>query len=140
MGYEISTQISSSPERVWAVLIDVERWPEWTSSMTEVTRIDSGPFAVGSKARIKQPRLGAMVWTVTELTPEKSFVWEATRPGLTLVASHVLTNRTAGGVMVVLAVEQRGALGRLLEPLTVRSARKHVESEAKGLKQRSESE
>ena len=139
MGFEISTAISSSSERVWAVLTDVERWPEWTPSMTKITRLDSGPFAEGSRACIKQPKLPAMVWTVTELTPERLFVWEARRPGLTLVAGHRLTLEDGGTVKVVLAVEQRGALGRILEPLTSRSAKQHVTSEAEGLKRRSES-
>ena len=49
MGFEISTAISSSAERVWAVLTDVERWPEWTPSITKITRLDSGPFAEGSE-------------------------------------------------------------------------------------------
>jgi uncharacterized protein YndB with AHSA1/START domain len=140
MGFEISTTISSSNERVWAVLTDVERWPEWTPSMTKVTRLDEGPFAKGSQASVKQPRLPAMVWTVTEVTPGRSFVWEAKRPGVTLVAGHHLTSEDDNGsVKVVLSVEQRGALGRVLEPLTSRSAKRYVTLEAEGLKLRSES-
>jgi Polyketide cyclase / dehydrase and lipid transport len=76
MGFKVSITISASHERVWEVLTDVERWPEWSPSMTKVTRFDSGPFMMGSQARIKQPRLSPMVWTVTEMTPGWSFVWE----------------------------------------------------------------
>jgi hypothetical protein len=138
MGFEISITISSSDERVWGVLTDVERWPEWSPSMTKVTRLDSGPFVMGSQARIKQPRLSPMIWTVTEMTPGWSFVWETKRPGLTLVAGHRLVSEGDGAVKVVLAVEQRGALGRILSPLTSRFARRNVQMEAEGLKQRSE--
>jgi uncharacterized protein YndB with AHSA1/START domain len=138
VGFEITTNIEASPEVVWAVLTDVERWPEWSPSMTKVTRLASGPFVEGSQARIKQPRLPTMVWTVTELTPGRSFVWEAKRPGLTLVAGHRLTNEEDGVVQVTLAVEQRGAVGRLLEPLTSRFAKRDVQMEAEGLKRQSE--
>ena len=138
MGFEITTNIEALPEAVWAVLTDVERWPEWSPSMTKVTRLDSGPFVEGSQARIKQARLPTMVWTVTELTPGRSFVWEAKRPGLTLVAGHRLTNGDDGAVKVTLTVEQRGALGRLLEPLTSRSAKRYLQMEADGLKRQSE--
>lgn len=140
MGFEITTKIKASPEVVWAVLTDVERWPEWSPTMTKVTRLAIGPFVEGSQARIKQPLLRTMVWTVTELTPGRSFVWEAERFGLTLVAGHRLTNEEDGVVQVTLAVEQRGVVGRLLEPLTSRFAKRNVQKEADGLKRRSEAE
>jgi uncharacterized protein YndB with AHSA1/START domain len=137
MGFEVVIGINASEERVWATLIDVEHWPEWTSSMTSVTRIDSGAFGVGSQARIKQPKLGAMTWTVTELTPAHSFVWEAKRPGLRLVAGHHL--RSGGGaVNLTLTVEQKGPVGRLFEPLTEKSAKRYVQLEAEGHKRRAE--
>jgi uncharacterized protein YndB with AHSA1/START domain len=138
MGFEISTSINASEETVWEVLTDVERWPEWTSSMTKVTRLERGPFIVGSEARIKQPRMPAMKWTVTDVNPGKSFVWEAKRPGLTLVAGHSLTSEEDGVVKVVLAVEQGGVVGRILQPLTSGFARRNVQSEAEGIKRRAE--
>ncbi len=138
MGFEVVIGINASEERVWATLTDVERWPEWTSSMTSVTRIDSGAFGVGSQARIKQPKLGTMTWTVTELTPGHSFVWEAKRPGLTLVAGHNLSSGGDGSVNLTLTVEQKGPVGRLFEPLTEKSAKRFVQLEAEGHKRRAE--
>ncbi|MHB2029109.1 MAG: SRPBCC family protein [Acidimicrobiales bacterium] len=138
MGFEITTNIKASPEVVWAVLTDVERWPEWTPSMTKVTRLTGGPFVEGSQVRIKQPRLRTMVWTVTELTPGRSFVWEAKGPGLTLVAGHHLANEEEGAVQVTLAIEHRGLVGWLLAPLTSRLVERNVQIEAEGLKRQSE--
>ena len=78
MAFEVVIAVNAPEERIWEALIDVEAWPKWTSSMTSVTRIDSGDFAVGSRAWVKQPKIGTMTWTVTELTTAHSFVWEAT--------------------------------------------------------------
>jgi hypothetical protein len=138
MGFEVVIAISASDLQVWATLTDVEHWPEWTTSMTTVTRIDDGPFAVGSQARIKQPKLAAMIWTVTEFTPGYSFVWQATRPGLTLVAGHYLSSGSTGTVNLTLRIEQKGLVGRILEPLTEKSAERHVQLEAEGHKRRAE--
>lgn len=138
MGFEVVIGINASEERAWAALTEVEHWPEWTSSMTSVTRIDSGALHVGSQARIKQPKLGTMTWTVTELTPGHSFVWEAKRPGLTVVAGHYLSSGGGGTVTLTLTVEQKGPVGRLFEPLTEKSAKRHVQLEAEGHKRRAE--
>jgi uncharacterized protein YndB with AHSA1/START domain len=137
MGFEVVIGIKASEERVWATVTDVEHWPEWTS-MTSVTRIDSEAFGVGSQARVKQPKLGTMTWTVTELTPGHSFVWEAKRPGLTLVAGHYLRLGGDGTVTLTLAVEQKGPVGRLFEHLTEKTSRRYVELEAEGHKRRAE--
>ena len=138
MGFKVVIGINASEERVWVALTDVERWPEWTTSMTSVTRIDRGAFGVGSQARIKQPRFGLMTWTVTELTPGHSFVWVAKRPGLVLVAGHHLSSGVGGTVDLTLTVDQQGPVGRLLEPLTERSAKRYVQLEAAGHKRRAE--
>jgi uncharacterized membrane protein len=138
MGFEVVIGIDASEERVWATLTDVEHWPESTSSMTSVIRIDSGALRVGSQARIKQPKLGTMTWTITELTPGHSFVWEAKRPGLRLVAGHHLSSGGGGAVNLTLTVKQKGPVGRLFEPLTERSAKRYVQLEAEGHKRRAE--
>ena len=44
---------------------------------------DGGPLAVGAKARIKQPRMFARVWEVTEFEPERSFTWQSVTGMLT---------------------------------------------------------
>jgi hypothetical protein len=132
--------INASADRVWAALIDVENWPKWTTSMTSVIRLDSGPLAVGSQARIEQPKLGTLLWTVTDLSVGHSFVWKASRPGLTLIAGHHVDVVGPGSVNLVLSVEQRGLVGRILEPLTKRSVLRSIHLEADGHKRRAESE
>jgi uncharacterized protein YndB with AHSA1/START domain len=136
--YEVAVDIDATPEQVWAVLTDVERWPEWTASTTGVKRVDSGTFKVGSTARIKQLRLPAMVWQVIELTPQRSFTWKTKRGGVTTFADHRLTVRASNGVTVTLAVRQLGLLAPLVGLLTLPLMRRYVQIEAQGLKRRCE--
>ena len=138
MQFEAAIDIDAAPGDVWAVLTDVERWPQWTASMTSVQRLDEGPFAVGSRARVRQPKLPAAVWEVTDLEPERSFTWTASAPGVNSTAEHRLTPRPVGAVSVTLGISQTGALSPLVALLGSRIARRYVRMEAEGLKRRCE--
>jgi len=50
-------EIAASPERIWRVMADMERWPVWTPSVVRVKRLTPGLFGVGSRARFHQPTL-----------------------------------------------------------------------------------
>ena len=139
MRFETSTDIDAALGDVWMVLTDVERWPQWTTSMTSVQRLDEGPFAVGSRARVRQPKLPAAVWEVVELEPAVSFSWTAKTPGITSTAEHRLTPRPGGGVGVTLSIRQTGPLSPFVALFTSRITRRYVQMEADGLKRRCES-
>ncbi|MGY1761644.1 SRPBCC family protein [Geodermatophilus sp. SYSU D00779] len=110
---EQSTRIDveAPVEQVWEVLREVERWPEWASSVTSVRRLDDGPLAVGSRARVEQPRIPPTEYVVTELKPGCSFTWVATGPGVRTTARHLLESLGPGSSRVTLAVEQAGPVG-----------------------------
>ena len=80
MEQSTSIDVDAPVDRVWEVLRDVERWPEWASTVNSVRRLDDGPLAVGSKARIEQPKIPPTEYVVTELEPGRSFTWVATGP------------------------------------------------------------
>jgi uncharacterized membrane protein len=136
--YEVSAEIDAPLDRVWSVLTDVERMPEWNSAMTQVKRLDQGPFAVGSAVRIKQPRLPAAVWRVFELTPQRSFSWRANAGGLTTNAGHLLATAPSGGTEVTLTLGSNGLLAPLVSLLTSALTRRNMDAELRGLKARSE--
>jgi hypothetical protein len=138
MDFEVVVDIEAETGRVWEVLADVEAWPTWNPSMTSVQRTDSGPLVVGSTAQIRQPRLGSMLWTVTELVDGRSFTWEAKRPGLRFIAAHLLDVESPNSTKVTLSLQQSGAVGAVIAPLTAGPARRSVEREAQGLKKQAE--
>ena len=138
MRFEASIDIAAPAERVFAVYSDVERWPEWTRSVTSVERLDDGPLRVGSRARVRQPRLPTAVWEVTELVPDRSFTWVARGPGIVTTGSHVVTPLDGDGVNATAALEQAGPLGSLMGRLTKRLTNEYLETEVRALKARFE--
>lgn len=138
MRYETSVEIDASPEDVWAVLVDVERWPAWTATMTSVRLLEAGPFTLGSAVRIKQPRLPTAVWRVTEFEPGRSFSWVAKGPGVATTATHAVAARGAGSVAAA-SLTQRGPLASVTDLLLARLTRRYLGIEAEGLKRRCES-
>ena len=119
---------------MWAILSDVERWPEWTASITSV-ELD-GPLAPGANADIRQPKLPATTWTVTDVVPGKSFTWRALAPGSTAVGEHDVIDRGDGTCQVRLALDQTGPLGSVFGLLYRRLTRRYVQMEADGLDRR----
>lgn len=137
MHFTISVDIDADPQRVWDTLMNVERWPEWTASMTKVTRLDAGPLGPDSRVRIEQPRMPPAVWQVTRFEPPVFFTWISERRGLRTEASHRLVQRPVRGVE--LEVAQTGSLAWLLSLLYGRLTRRYVGMEAQGLKRSCES-
>jgi uncharacterized membrane protein len=134
MEFMRSVAIMAPPERVFAVFSDVERWPQWTMSVTSVSLLDPGPLRVGSRARIRQPRLPVALWTVVEVVPDRYFVWEAKAPGVTTVGWHVVEGDTGSGSVATSRLEQHGPGGFLIGALTAGLTRRYLRLETDGLK------
>lgn len=139
MEYTVSITIDAPAARVWSILSDVERWPEWTASITSVQRLGSGTFALGSRARVAQPKLSPMVWTVTSMQVNRSFEWTATMPGVTSVGGHRIADGPGDGVTVTLSIRQTGLLAPIIGLFAGGLTRRYIEMEAEGLKRRAES-
>src|ERR1700732_5149484 len=76
-----SVEIAAPASLVWDVFSDVERWPEWTASVTRLVALDGPGISVGNRFEIKQPRMPKLVWEVTEVTPGVAWTWVQRSPG-----------------------------------------------------------
>jgi hypothetical protein len=134
--FSITTDIPAAPDRVWGILAGVERWPEWTPSVTRITRLDSGPLAIGSRVRIHQPRLLPSTWRIVELAEGRRFTWVTGGPGVRAVAEHSVEPIDRGS-RVTLSVRFEGVLATVVARLTRDLNRRYLELEAAGLRERS---
>lgn len=138
MEQSITIDIAAPPERVWAVLSDVESWPSWTPTVTAVTLLDDRNLQLGGRAKVQQPRLPDAEYVVTELIAGRSFTWVADRPGVRTTASHTIEPLPAGA-RVRLSVAQTGWLGALAGHLYRSLTDRYLANEANGLKHTCES-
>lgn len=139
MRNETTLGVAASREAVWKVLIDVESWPDLTPSMSSVRKLDAGPLRVGTRVRIRQPKLPPAVWTVTELAEPERFVWTARGPGFRTTASHEIVAEE-GSTLLRLAVEQSGPLAGVVSRLGRSLTDRYIALEAAGVKRRAEEE
>jgi uncharacterized membrane protein len=138
MGLSKTTTANADIARTWAALTDVTTWPNWTKSMTSVQRLDEGPLRVGSRARIKQPRMPVMTWQVDEIRDGEEFTWSAPAPGVRVTGIHRLVANPDGTTRIELEIQQRGPLAGIIGWLTAARNRRYLELEAAGLKAASE--
>ena len=135
--FSITVDIAAPPERVWKTISDIERWHEWTASITSIQRLDEGPLKVGSRAQVRQPRLLPARFDVTVLEEGRGFDWRTRSAGVTAVGKHWI-EPTATGCRVMLGVAYGGALGWLVARAYADLTRRYLAMEADGLKRRSE--
>lgn len=133
-----SVAIDAPADLVWDVFTDVEKWPEWTASVTRLTGLDGPQIAVGRRFEIKQPRMPKLVWTVTDVDPGTSWTWVQRSPGGLTSARHVVSAVGIGHTLVRQELEQRGPIGSLVGALMRGMTQRYLGLEAQGLKARSE--
>ena len=137
MRFEDSVVIAAPAATVWEVYSDVTGWPGLTDSVTSVELLEPGPLRVGSRARIRQPRLPVAEWTVTEIDPGRSFTWVARGPGVRTTGTHVVEPE-GDGARATAILDQGSLLGPVVGLLTRGLTKRYLAMELAGLKARAE--
>jgi uncharacterized membrane protein len=133
MEHRVSATVGAPPAAVYRLFIDVERWPQLSPSTRAVRRLDSGPIRVGSEAILKQPRLPPARWRVTELSPDRAFVWETRGGGVTTVGDHRVEPDGSGSKITII-LRTHGPLAGVVDLLVRGIARRHVAMELEGFR------
>jgi uncharacterized protein YndB with AHSA1/START domain len=135
--FSTTVDIDAPPARVWEVMSDVERWPEWTASVRRLTRKDAGPFGLGSRVRIEQPKLRPADWEVTSFEPGRTFTWVTRSVSLLATGTHSI-EPAAGGTRATLSIRFEGLLAPVITWVARGLIERYLGLEAAGLKRRSE--
>jgi hypothetical protein len=141
MEFSIVTDVDASADHVFAVMTDVERWPEWTPTVTRVERLDGSslPLAIDSRLRVVQPKVPPAEWIVTALEAGRGFRMTSRSPGATVVANHWAEPLGDGQrSRVTLSVTFSGWLGQVIARMMRGLNERYLAEEAAGLKRRSE--
>lgn len=128
-----TADIDLSPDEVWKVLIDFDRWPEMTASITALESVSDVPPGVGFAVRIEQPKLRPAVWTVTDWSPARAFTWATRSPGTTVTAVHRIEPRPSG-CAIRLETTFAGPLSTLAGWIAGSLTQRYMQMEADGLK------
>ena len=132
-----SIEINATPARVWQVLSDVSKWPEWTPSIESVEGTPA-TMGVGATAVVKARGNPKATWTVTEWNPGQNFTWVTSIRGSKSVGEHIIEPNGEGKSRVTLAIEVKGLMGVIFKPMISKGIVENLEMESNGLKQRSE--
>jgi hypothetical protein len=138
-------EIRDSPAHVWSVLMDVNHWHEWTTSVTRVQRLEIGPLTLGSRTRIWQPKLMPAIWCVTSLDAARHyFAWTTHTFGMKIVAGHLIepiedsTEPSAAHCRLTLTLQYSGLIGILMARIYRNITWDYISREGNGLRKRCE--
>jgi hypothetical protein len=128
MAYEITSSITiaATPENVWAVLADLEHYPQWHPAFQSVT----GSLTVGSVLTIgtTSPTTGNPITLkvkVLTVEPGAELAWVSRLLGITTITRRFLLRPADGGTELTQAGTYRG-LGGSRGPGGARGALKTV--------------
>lgn len=135
--YTSEILINAPRALVWPILADVENWPVWAHSFSSMRRVDQGRLGVGSRVVIKQPKLPAGRWTITEWNREQSFKWMSKRFLFVATGDHVLIDY-GEHCLFMQSLRFQGVVGELAAHSGRALITAYMALEAQGLKRFSE--
>ena len=137
MRFSSSIEVDAPVNKVWALIDELEKWPQWMLSIRKIERVSEGPLTVGSQISVtaKVGRLSVtLLMTITEFLPERSVVMQGKALGTNLTRFYYFepvngkTKVTLGGdVSGLLAwLARRG--GQAVSDEMVQAVKKRIES------------
>jgi carbon monoxide dehydrogenase subunit G len=136
MRFESSIDINAPVDKVWALIDNLEKWPQWMPSIKKIERISKGPLAAGSQLSVTAKVSGltvTLLMTITEFVPERNVVMEGKALGTKLTRFYTL-EPVNGKTKVTIGGDVSGALawlacrgGQVVSAEIAQAAKKKVE-------------
>ena len=139
MRFEHSIDIDAQQRRVWDVLSDLEAWPQRIETVDVAELLTPPPLAVGSRVRLKQPKLPEGTWDVTVWDAPSYFEWRQKTSGITSVAGHRVEALEEGRSRLTLTLEMQGLLVPVVGLFYRGLTNRYMTLEAEGMKRAAES-
>jgi uncharacterized membrane protein len=139
MRFEQSIDIDAPPQRVWDVLSDLESWPQRIETVDVVELLTPAPVGVGSRVRLKQPKLPEGIWEVTVWDAPSYFEFRQSSGALTDVAGHRVEALADDRSRLTLTLEMRGLLVPVVALFWKGLTNRYLTTEAQGMKRAAES-
>ena len=135
MRFSSSIIINAPPDAVFALVDNLEDWPQWIPSIKKIEKVSEGPLREGSQIRVTA-RSGItieLLMTLTEFIPGQRGILEGNIWGTRMVRYYNFeaveqgTKLTAGGEVTGLlaALVRRG--GQRLSEEIVQAAKQKIE-------------
>ncbi len=113
LQYGVAIHIDAPPERVWAVLTDAERYPEWNSTVKSVQgRIDAAQ-TIKLVAHIAPKRTFKLL--ISDFQPGARLVWEDGNNAFKGVRTFTLTP-SGDGTDIQMVEAYNGAMVKMIAP------------------------
>jgi hypothetical protein len=134
---EKKSVINARPQDIFNVLMNVERWNQWTKSITKISILDSRQLAPGVKIKVLQPKLPPTIWTIKEIIMDKLLTWEKRYFGFSMLSEHLIMDQN-NEISVTIRVTYNGPLAGLFYKLTHTLTDNYMTLEINGLKRECE--
>lgn len=133
---EHSLEISRPPEDVFAVLVDLDRLPDWQSSA--IAASSDGPLELGSLVHEKRRFLGRELADEVEVVafdPPRRLTLRSQGGPVRLTIDHELEPNGGGTRLTVVASGKPGGMMKFAGPMIERTAREEIRSDFARLKE-----
>jgi uncharacterized membrane protein len=137
--FEKTVEIDAPQQRVWDVLSALEAWPQHIETVDSVEILTPAPITIGSRVRLKQPKLPEGTWVITVWEAPPYFEWTQKTGGTTNVAGHRVEALGEGRARLTLTLEMRGLLIPIIALFYRKLTDDYMNLEAEGMKRAAES-
>jgi uncharacterized protein YndB with AHSA1/START domain len=129
--------IQATPEQVWAVLTDVNRWPEWNTKITRASLKTTASLGSTFDWKVNGARIHSTLHTVQA---NRLFGWSGTTFGGSAIHNWRLEPTADGGTVVHVEESMQGWLVGLFKQKMNRDLKQDMAAWLEALKRESEKE